>query len=197
MRVFLFIAWLMLPVVVLAYHLGPGQDRLRLDRAAALLAEADRHVSNQEFDQAIDCYNEAVQLLPPDRKAEIRRALLERAKAQMQAHQLPEAHKDLQGLVEEVQADADADPRLVSDATAALASSRYYMTWLMRLEGLPLEEWEPEIEAARQSYRQLAGQAASGGDQAAAQNFREDVEATIRLARMDLSELQGLPLPSQ
>ncbi len=26
------------------------------------------------------------------------------------------------------------------------------MTWLMRLEGLGADEWEPEIESARQTY---------------------------------------------
>ena len=34
-------------------------------------------------------------------------------------------------------------------------------------------------------------------DEAAAQEYQEDLESAIRLARMDLAELQGLPLPSQ
>jgi uncharacterized protein (DUF58 family) len=35
------------------------------------------------------------------------------------------------------------------------------------------------------------------GDEKAAGKHREDVESAVRLARMELSELQGLPLPSQ
>ena len=67
----------------------------------------------------------------------------------------------------------------------------------MRLEGLTKEAWEPEIEAARQTYRLLAEQSESAGDTNAAKKNREDLESAVRLARMDLTELQGLPLPSQ
>jgi hypothetical protein len=67
----------------------------------------------------------------------------------------------------------------------------------MRLEGEPREVWEPEIEASRQTYRLLAEQALAADDTAAAEGNQEDLEAAIRLARMDLSELQALALPSQ
>jgi len=72
---------------------------------------------------------------------------------------------------------------------------------MMRLEGMPEEEWMPEIEASRQHYRQVAMAAESlpddeVGDELALRS-RQDLEAAIRLARMDLSELQGLPLPRQ
>jgi hypothetical protein len=67
----------------------------------------------------------------------------------------------------------------------------------MRLEGQPAEVWEPEIEGARQNYRLLAEQAAARGDAGALKKNQEDLESSIRLARMELSELQGLPLPSQ
>jgi hypothetical protein len=71
------------------------------------------------------------------------------------------------------------------------------MTWLMRLEGEPRETWEPEIESARQTYRLLAEQAETSSDPVQAKKSCEDLAASIRLARMELSELQGLPLPSQ
>ena len=71
------------------------------------------------------------------------------------------------------------------------------MTWLMRLEGMPEEEWMPEIEAARQHYTQLTLDAEKIGDTELAVRSAEDLESTIRLARMDLGELQALPLPSQ
>jgi hypothetical protein len=67
----------------------------------------------------------------------------------------------------------------------------------MRLEGEPKDLWEPEIEAARQGYRLLAEQAEINGDADAAKKHRQDLESSIRLARMELSELQGLSLPSQ
>jgi hypothetical protein len=67
----------------------------------------------------------------------------------------------------------------------------------MRLEGSPREDWEPEIEAARQNFSLLAEQSVEQGDSNAAKRHEEDLESSIRLARMDLPELQGVPLPSQ
>ena len=71
------------------------------------------------------------------------------------------------------------------------------MTWLKRLEGLGEADWQPDVENARQSYRQLAEEAEKSGDTAAAKTYRENLEGTIRLARMDVSELQGMPIPKQ
>lgn len=197
MRTVLLIGWLMVPVVVAAWHYGPGQEKLRLDDVARVLAEADRLAASQEWAAAEEKYDEALKMLPGDRVAEARRIRLERAKVQMLAHKLPDAHADLQGLVEEMKDDPAADPKVLDEARSALGSSQYYMTWLMRLEGQAREVWEPEIEAARQTYKLLAEQAEAKGDAALAQKCREDLESAIRLERMDLSELQGLPLPSQ
>jgi hypothetical protein len=196
MRMLLLVGWLMLPLGVGIWHYGPGQDRVRLDDVAALLAQAQRHAAAGEWAEAADKYDEALKRLPADRVAEARHVRLERAKAQMLARQLPAAHADLKILVDEL-TDGDADPALLAESREALANSQYYMTWLMRLEGQPRDLWEPEIEGARQTYRLLAEQASAKGDAAAATKNREDLEASIRLARMDLSELQGLPLPSQ
>ena len=71
------------------------------------------------------------------------------------------------------------------------------MTWLMRLEGKPREKWEPEIDSARATFKLLAAEATKRKDQKAAKRNLEDLEASIKLARMDLGELQGLPIPSQ
>ena len=197
MRVLILLGWLMVPVLVGAYHYGPGQERLRLDEVASVLRQADRHAADKEWDAAVEKYEEALRLLPAGKVAEGRRIRLEKAKAQMLARKLPEAHKDLKALLEELKDDATADTRLVAETREALANSQYYMTWLMRLEGLSQATWEPEIEAARQHYRLLAEQAEAQGDAAAARKHHEDLESAVRLARLDLGELQGLPLPSQ
>jgi hypothetical protein len=197
MRIVVLVGWLIIPVGVAAYHYGPGQEQMLLDDAGQRLVEADRHVAAKEYSVAVEQFDEALRLLPAGRTQEARRIRLERAKAQMLARKLPEAHEDLKALVEEMTADKTADPKLLNEAHAALASSRYYMTWLMRLEGMPRDVWEPEIEAARQTYRLLAEEAENQGDNTLASQCRHDVESAIRLARMDLSELQGLPLPSQ
>ena len=110
---------------------------------------------------------------------------------------LPAAHAELSSLVEELGNDPTADPKLLADARGALANAQYYRTWLMRLEGAPADEWEPEIEASRQNYKLLAEQAQQSGDVLLAKANEESLESSVRLARMDLNDLQGLPLPSQ
>lgn len=197
MRTLMLIGWLMVPLAAAAYHYGPGQERLRLDDVAAQLGAADRHAAAGEWTDAVAAYDDALRMLPPGHTTQAQRIRLERAKAQMLAHKLPEAHADLQALAEEVERDTAADPKLRAETRSALASSQYYMTWLMRLEGFSRDVWEPEIEAARQNYRLLAEQAEAAGDTAAAARHEEDLESAIRLARLDLGEMQGLPLPSQ
>ena len=42
MRVLLLTGWLLVPVLGAAWHYGPGQERVQLDRVASILAEADQ-----------------------------------------------------------------------------------------------------------------------------------------------------------
>ena len=123
-----------------------------------------------------------------------RRLELEIAKAKMHDAKLPEAREELAELMIRLDEDPGSDPALRDETRAALANSRYYMTYLMKLEGLPDSAWEPEIEAARQEYKLLAENAT---DSTLAKSSADDLEAAIRLARMDPSELYGLPIPNQ
>jgi len=203
--------WLLVPVGAAAYHMGPGQDHLRLDDAARLIAQAGRHAQRAaeraetegdlaavgDWALAETAYEEALGLLPPERVHDRRAVRLERAKCQMFVSELPEANSELRELVDEMVADELADAELRNEARRTLANSEYYMTWLMRLEGAGREDWEPRIEAARQIFKLLSEEAGASGDESATARDREDLEAAIRLARMDLTELQGLPLPSQ
>ena len=197
MRAFLLVGWLMVPVAYGAFHYGPGQRLLALDDTSLLLREADRFAVAGRWDDAEETYASALESLPPDRPDVRRRVRLELAKARMFARKLPEAHQELTALAEELASDPSADARLTAEVRSALAQSQYYMTWLLRLEGEPREIWEPQIESSRQLYGLLAEQAQSKGDATATKRYREDTESAIRLARMDLSELQGLSLPSQ
>jgi len=209
----LFIAtWLTLPVAAYAYHMGPGQDHLRLDEAATLIASADAHAAEavrltaaegeiaargEWFDAEAE-YAEALSLMPGERVENVRRIKLERAKAQMNISKLPDANAALAGLVAELLDDPNGDPALLADTQRTFATSQYYLTWLLRLEGAAREDWEPHIDSARQTFKLLASQAeATETEGSELLKAREDLESAIRLARMDLSELQGLPLPSQ
>ena len=197
MRILLIVGWLFLGLTGVIFHLGPGQEQLEIDRVNRIMDDARQAVIENNWTDAVFKYDEVLSALPSEKIAESRRVMLERAKAQMMATKLPEARKGLEALLSDVRGDDISDPRFIAEGQSTLANSQYYMTWLMRLEGLPEEEWMPEIEAARQHYAQLTQDAEQLGDEELLSRSAEDLEATIRLARMDLEDLQALPLPSQ
>lgn len=194
MKIILITLWCLLPVAFAAYHFGPGQEQLQLDDSERFLSEARAAAGNEQWSEAVEAYQQALAALPADQINLARRIRLETAKARMHAKELPVAREELATLVRELDDDREADPALRDEARAALANSRYYMTYLMKLEGLPDSAWEPEIEAARQEFKLLAQ---TCPDENFAAQCADDLEASIRLARMAPSELYGLPIPSQ
>ncbi len=198
MRNILLVSWLLLPIGAWAYHEGPGQDRTALEATDAVLVAAHQAADEGRWKDAVQQYEEALKTLPkyPDAvdKRVTQRLQIELNKARMQASGLPVAREELEVLVEQMNEEKDSDPQLLREARQALARSQFYTTWLMRLEGLDRAVWEPEIEAARQNWRLLAEQAGSKGEALAHQG---DLEAAIRLERMQIEDLQGLPLPSE
>ncbi len=195
MRTYLLVTWLSLPALGVAYHYGPGQDRLKLDEAARLVAVARAEIDDEDYERAAKSYAAALAQLPAGHKVAAWSLRLEKAKAQMLAQELPAAAGDLQSLVEEVEQDQQASEELRQQARLSLANAQFYMTWLLRLEGKTQAEWLPQAEAARQNYRLLAERAQD--DPSRREKLEQDLEATIRLERMELEDLQGLPLPSQ
>src|SRR5579885_2801474 len=117
--------------------MGAGQERRKLDEVDRWVHAAEAAAAEKDYVAAVEKYDEALKALPAGRAAEGRAIRLEKAKAQMLAKQLPEAHGDLKALVDELAADPAVDPKLLAEARSAMANANYYMTWLMRLEGLP------------------------------------------------------------
>ncbi|MEM8709343.1 MAG: hypothetical protein AAGG01_00210 [Planctomycetota bacterium] len=206
MRKFLIGLWLLLPVAAWAYHEGPGQERMKLEATDAELALAKAAAEDGDWKAAIEHYEAAAKELPalntPERLAASRRIRLSAAKAKLQNSQLVAARREIKDLVKELGEDPNAESdetthALLNEAREAHANAQYYWTWLMRLEGAPRVEWEPEVEVARQTYRLLAEEAEARGEMKQSFSHKEDLEAAVKLARLDLEELQGLPLPSQ
>lgn len=198
MRNILLVGWLLLPIGAWAYHEGPGQDQIALEKTDTLILAAHNAADGGDWKLAVAEYQNALASLPknPD-SFDVKvsqRLQIELNKARMQASGLPEARDELESLVEQMQADEKTDPVLMRDARQALARAQFYKTWLMRLEGLDRTVWEPEIEAARQNWRLLAEQATTDNEKVLHQ---EDLEAAVRLARLEIEDLQGLPLPSE
>jgi hypothetical protein len=211
MRRLFLLAWLLVPVGAGAYHFGPGQERLREDEMAVLIdagrksAATARATAAREGDDAArsdwvdadEAFTQALALVPAEQKDLARVLRVERAKAREFTGKLFDARAELEQVVNDLTTDPTADKQLLGEARDALANAQYYSTWLLRLEGAPKEEWGPQIEASRQNYKLLAQEAADRKDVEVAALATKDLEAAIRLERMSLEDLQGLPLPSQ
>ena len=197
MRILLIVMWMLLPVAALAYHLGPGQSRLAMDHASQLLLQADQLAQDQKWSAAQQKYTDALTAVPETAVARRRQIRLERDKALMMDRGLNEAYTDLLSLVDEMNEDPQHSPAILAQAQSSLASAQFYRTWLMRLEGQPREIWEPQIESAQMTYRMLAENSSLAGLNEEHLVHAKDLESAIQLARMDVGELQGLPLPSQ
>lgn len=197
MKILVVTLWCLIPLGLLAYHYGPGREGIALDATASVIDRAQERAGAADWKEAIASYEDALAKLPKDRVAEARRIRLELAKARMEGSELPQARSELAALAEEMEKDDGADPAVRDETLASLANARFYMTYLMKLEGLPDSEWEPEIDAARQERKLLVKRAEEAGDSAAASRHADDLEAAIRLARMEPEELYGKAIPKQ
>ena len=187
MKIVLLLTWLAIPVGWLGFHYGPGQEALKLDVSDRSVMEA---LTADNTEDQLKAWDAAIAALPKSATAQAQRLRLARCEVLAQGRQLPQARKELEALYSELKEDPKAEVAVFERVQEELAGAKYYMTWLMRLEGLPQEEWEPEIESARQHFRHLAEKGTTGKER-----YQGKLESAIRLARMDLTELQGQPLP--
>lgn len=192
-KTILFALWLLVPVALLAYHFGPGQNRLGAERAARKIAEARQLEAAEQWPEAAQAWADALTDTPADKTTQRLQIQLAQANARIYAGELPEAMDQMEQLLAEAQS-AKAEAGLQREIRSSLASSRYYAAWLMRLEGGTTEEWLQQAESARQHFRLLAEETKGT---ASAASYEKNLEATVRLEQMDLSELQGLPLPKK
>ena len=196
MRSLLAVLWLLVPVGLIAFHYGPGQAKLARDRAARQLSIARSAEAREDWKAANAAYGQALLDLPAgDTDARLRTRLAQ-AKTRMYLGEMPEASEDVEGILQDALDQSPNNRELQNELRSTAGSMHYYLAWLMRLEGADKDEWTEQTEAARQDFRLLAEDAQSRGD-SSAKAHQENLEATIRLARMDLSELKGLPLPKQ
>lgn len=184
-------AWLVTPVVLLGLHYGPGQRSLAQDRVKSAVAQAQSAEAKKDWSAAAAAWRKAVDAVPAQDGDQRVRLTLKYQMARVMKGELPQALEDTATLLTQSRA-WNVSPEVDRELRADLGAMHYWAAWLMRLEGAAAGEWEPVADQARQHFRYLAESAPSGTD---AQ--KKNLESTIRLIRMDLSELQGLPLPKE
>ncbi len=188
--------WILIPIVLLAYHYGPGQKGLARDRVVDVLKLAQQAEADGSWTEAVEAYAKALTLLPPDEQTTRYKVQLAHADARIWTGELPEAIQEMEGLLDDLKK-ASATPDQLREVRGKLATAQYYEGWLMRLEGAAADEWTIPLEESRQNFKLLAEHAEKRGESTTAETDKKNLEAVIRLARMDMSELQALPLPKK
>jgi hypothetical protein len=192
-RKILIFAWLLCGAALVAYHFGPGQLGIRRDEAARQTANAASFQKDEHWPDAVAAYTDALAKLPLTER-NLRWSLrFERARARTRAGELPDALCELDALLAEMRK-ADPASKMIEDVRAEIATSEYYAGWIMRLEGAPAEEWQAELESARDGFRSLAEEKTTG-DGGLRKEYLENLEATIRLARLEPKALRAMSLP--
>jgi hypothetical protein len=196
MKKALLLLWLLLPLPVVVWHFGPGQQWLARDRAHTLIQQAQQAETDQQWAEAERLYQAAGSLIgtqdPPVRMR------MDLALVRARYHQ--------GGAVEAI----DGADRILSDARfsempAALQREarelagrlHYYAAWVMRLEGAKRELWLEEAELARQNYRMLTESSLAEGKADYSKLQQENLENAVRLQRLSMTELMARPLPEE
>jgi len=196
MRKLMMMLWLVVPIGMIAYHYGPGQVKLARDRAARQLAVAQAAEAREDWSAAQAAYREVLNNLPASDVDARLSTRLAAAKVRQYQGELPEAMVDVESLLDEAMRDSH-NTALQDQIRATAGTMHYYVAWLLRLEGAEADEWTEHTEIARQHFRLLSEASASASDRTSAEPNQKNLEAVIRLARMDLSELKGMPLPKE
>ena len=88
-------------VALLAYHYGPGQTGLAREEAKASIQAALEFEKKEQWQQAIDAYDEALAALPEEETARRMQLQLARANARIYVGELPEAMFAMEHLLDE------------------------------------------------------------------------------------------------
>lgn len=192
----LLLLWLLLPLPVVVWHFGPGQQWLARDKAQSAVRQAQAAEAATNWARAETLYREASALAGAgDRTLRTR---LDMALVRMRYRQ-GGAVEAIDG-IDRILAGRDfhqQPPELQREARGLAGRIHYHAAWIMRLEGAQRELWMEEAELARQNYRLLSEQVLAGTRAANAQTHQTNLETAVRLQRMSLTELMGKPLPEE
>ena len=196
MKRWLLLLWLLVPLPVIVWHYGPGQQWLARDRAWSLIQLAQQAEQKKDWAGAEERFHGAAAALgntDPTARMRLDLALVRERYRQG-------------GAVEAL----DGADRILSDrqfpeqpaefqreARELAGRIHYYASWVMRLEGAQRELWMEEAELSRQNYRLLTEASFSAGKTEFATTQQTNLESAVRLQRMSITELMARRLPEE
>jgi hypothetical protein len=196
MKRWLLLLWLLVPLPVVVWHYGGGQQWLARDRAHARIRQAEAAEARRDWNEAERMFREAAaEVGPADPRLRTR---LDLAQVRMR-YRLGGAVEAIDG-IDRLIADrrfAEQPEELQREARELAGRIHYHAAWVMRLEGAQRDLWMEEAELARQNYRLLTEQSLAVSRTNHAELQQTNLETAVRLQRMSLTELMGRPLPEE
>lgn len=156
------------------------------DQAYALAGEAWKEASAN--------YGHVEEVLGNASKEEARKVRWAKARSTVRSGDVWGGITELEELIDELDQDGQGSSALATSAREELATAYYYGARLLRLSGMPAQEWHIESGKARQQFRFLAEQT-KDGDPASAENYQKNLELVLNLEQSSLVEVQGKALP--
>ncbi len=180
--------------------IDPSSDNQRMALDATGLEERAYAKAATGWKTTADRFQEVLTILGDASPNEARDIRLAKARASVRAGEIWTGIQELESLVTELDGSATLDDSLARTAREELATAYYYGARLLRLSGMPAQEWRIESGKARQHFRYLA-ESESGkyrekdDTNDAAKNYQRNLELVLNLEQSSLAELQGRPLP--
>ncbi len=196
MKRWLLLLWILIPLPVVVWHFGAGQEWLARDRAHTLLTQAAEAESRQAWPQAEAFYKEAADFVKnsePTVKTQLDIALARtryRQGGAVDSIELIDRVISAPGFSKQPEAQQ-------REARELAGRIHYYAAWVLRLEGAQRDLWMEEAELSRQNFRMLSEQTLAAGQTNYSLLQQTNLESSVRLQRMSLTELMGKPLPEE
>jgi hypothetical protein len=196
MKRWLLLLWLLVPLPVIVWHYGPGQKWLARDRGHVLIRRAQEAESRKDWAEAESLFRDAAGNIgnsDPVVRMQLDVALV---RTRFRQGGAVEAIDGADRILSDTQF-ASMPDSLQREARELAGRIHYYAAWVMRLEGAERELWMEEAELARQNYRLLTESSLQAGRTDYGMLQQTNLESSVRLQRMSLTELMGRPLPEE
>lgn len=162
MRKWLVLVWLLVPVALVSYHYGPGQEALAWREAQSHLDEARQFEKQGQWEHAVEAYQHALNTLPahadptPQATAARDQLRLAQIRANFELGHLVESIDELRLLADDVERTHGPDAPLLYDVRDLLGRVHFQAMVALRLESAEEEVWKRQWELSRQNFRFLA-----------------------------------------
>jgi hypothetical protein len=168
MKKWLVLIWLLIPVALVSYHFGPGQEALAWREADEHRNEAKDLEQGGNWEQAVEAYQQSLNSLPAfddrDRASALSRDQLRLAqiRTRFQLGKLEETIANLRAFADEVEASHGPSSSIALESRELLGRVHFQAMIALRLESAEEAVWKQQWELARQNYRFLAEHSGAG-----------------------------------